>query len=132
MNKFHKRYKKRERFCRSPEKKISLLALVFEIFAVAVVKMVGGVIHTVGTHEVGELKSQRACDTCFFSFFELVAQFFPFDGEKTDGHIAVKGFAVGPEFNAVFVSQTLVEGHGGTEFLIGDVTILERDDIHIT
>ena len=76
-----------------------------KVLAVAVKKMAGLRVGRVGAEEMRELERDGLFDPGVLRGFQLEAELLPFDRQELDRHIAVKGLAVGPAAQVIFVGQ---------------------------
>ena len=58
--------------------------------------MIGLQIARVGTHKMRKLKGDAFLHADLRGGLQFQEQFFPFDRQELDGHIAIKSFAIGP------------------------------------
>ena len=78
------------------------------------------------------LKGDDVLHACAAGGIEFIEQFFPFDREEADGHIAVERLDVGPTVHAVFVGESLVDAEVVVELAVVDLSVLEGEDVDST
>ena len=77
-----------------------------------------------------ELECNRTLHSCPTCHIHLQQKLFPFDRKKTDRHITVKRFEIGPAFHTIFICKLLIYDQIIIQLVIVHLAVLESKNIH--